>query len=60
MILCPRDSPGKNKWSGLPCPLPGDFADPEVEPMPLTSPALKADSLSLFSPGEELTHWKRP
>ena len=28
--------------SGLPCPSPGDFPDPEVEPMSLMSPALSS------------------
>ena len=27
-------------WSGLPCPFPGDFPEPGIEPMYLTSPAL--------------------
>ena len=27
-------------WSGLPCPPPGDFPDPGIEPMSLMSPAL--------------------
>ena len=27
-------------WSGLPCPPPGDFPNPEIKPMSLTSPAL--------------------
>ena len=27
-------------WSTLPCPPPGDFPDPGIEPMSLTSPAL--------------------
>ena len=27
-------------WSGLPCPPPGDLADPRSEPVSLTSPAL--------------------
>ena len=27
-------------WSGLPFLSPGDFPDPEIEPMPLVSPAL--------------------
>ena len=26
------DSPGKNYWSGLPCPPPGDLPDPGVGP----------------------------
>ena len=29
-------------WSGLPCPSPRDFPDPEIEPK---SPALQANSL---------------
>ena len=28
-------------WSGLPCPLPGDFPNPGIEPR---SPALQGDS----------------
>ena len=31
-------------WSELPCPAPGDFPDPGIEPM---SPALQAGSLPL-------------
>ena len=27
-------------WSGLPCPLPGDLPNPEMEPASLTAPAL--------------------
>ena len=27
-------------WNELPCPLPGDLPDPEIKPVPLTSPAL--------------------
>ena len=27
-------------WNGLPCPLPGDLPDPEIEPASLMSPAL--------------------
>ena len=27
-------------WSRLPCPPPGDFPDPGIEPVSLTSPAL--------------------
>ena len=27
-------------WSGLPCPLPGDFPNRGIEPASLTSPAL--------------------
>ena len=27
-------------WSGLPCPLKGDFPDPGIEPMSVIAPAL--------------------
>ena len=27
-------------WSGLPCPSPGDFPNPGIEPVSLRSPAL--------------------
>ena len=36
------DSPGKEYWSGLPCPLPGDLPNPGIESR---SPALQANSL---------------
>ena len=36
------DSPGKEYWSGLPCPPPGDLPNPAIEPR---SPTLQADSL---------------
>ena len=35
-------------WTGLPCPPPGDFPGPGIEP---ASPALKADSLLLSHQG---------
>ena len=38
------DSPGKECWSGLPYPPPGDLPNPRVDPR---SPALQADSLCL-------------
>ena len=41
-VACPWDSPGKNYWSGLPFPSPGDLPNPGIEPW---SPALQADSL---------------
>ena len=31
---------GQEYWTGLPCPLPGDFPDSEVKPTSLMSPAL--------------------
>ena len=36
-LLCPWDFPGKNTWSGLPFPSPGDLPDPGINHM---SPAL--------------------
>ena len=38
-------------WSGLPCPPPGDFPDPGIEPR---SPALQVDSLLFEPPGGSL------
>ena len=32
-------------WSGLPCPSPGDFPSPGIEP---SFPTLKADSLPYY------------
>ena len=39
-LLCPWDSPGKNYWSGLPCPPPGHLPNPRIEPTSLISPEL--------------------
>ena len=36
-------------WSGLPCPPPGDFLDPGIEPR---SPMLQADALPSEPPGK--------
>ena len=38
--LCPWDAPGKDNWSGFPCPPPGDLPDPGIKPASPTSPAL--------------------
>ena len=43
------DSPGKNYWSGLPCPPPGDLPNKGIEPR---SPALQEDSLLSDPPGK--------
>ena len=49
-LLCPWNSPGKNKyWTGLPFLSPGDLSDPEIK---LRSPALQADSLLSKPPGK--------
>ena len=37
----------QESWSGLPCPPPGDFPDPQIKPESPVSPALQADSLLL-------------
>ena len=39
-------------WSGLPCPPPGDFSNPEIEPR---SPALQADLYRLSHQGIQLS-----
>ena len=39
-------------WSGLPCPSPGYFPDPGIEP---GSPALEADTLTSEPPGKLVT-----
>ena len=38
-------------WIGLPCPAPGDFLQPRLEPASPVSPALQADSLPLSHQG---------
>ena len=40
-------------WSGLPCPSPGDFPNPGIEPGSL---ALQADSLPSEPPGNQLEY----
>ena len=41
-LLCPWGFSKQEYWSGLLCPPPGDFPNPEVEPR---SPALQVDAL---------------
>ena len=41
--------PRQEYWSGLPCPSPGHFHDPKIEPR---FPALQADSLPFELPGK--------
>ena len=43
-------------WGGLPCPPPGDFTDPGVKSMSLTSPALAVGSLPLAPPGKRCAY----
>ena len=40
-------------WSGLPCPPPGDLANPGTEPTSPAAPALQEDSVPL-------SHQERP
>ena len=40
------DSSGKKYWSGLPCPPPGDIANPGIKPMSLMSPALAGEFIA--------------
>ena len=46
-LLCPQNSPGKNKWNGQPLPSPGDLPNPGIKP---GSPALPVDSSLSESP----------
>ena len=44
-LLCPCNFPGKNNWSGLSCPPPGDLPEPEIE---TSSLVLQRDGLFWF------------
>ena len=48
-LLCPWGFSKQEYWSGLPCPPPGDFPNPGIQPR---SPALHTDSLSSEPPGK--------
>ena len=39
-LLCPWGFSRPEYWSGLPCPPPGDFPNPGIEPSSLKSPAM--------------------
>ena len=39
-------------WSGLPCPPPGDLADPGIKPMSPASPALVGGFFTAEPPGK--------
>ena len=41
-------------WNGLPCPLPEDLPDPEIETASLMSPVLAGGSLPLAPPGKPI------
>ena len=55
---CPWNSPGKEYWSGLPCPFPGNVPDPGIK---FGSSALQADSLPFEPPGKPIItkRWKQ-
>ena len=44
-------SSGPQYWTGLPFPSPGLLPNPGIEPVSLASPALQADSLTLYHLG---------
>ena len=44
-------------WSGLPCPPPGDLADPEIEPRSLMFPALAGGFLTSSAIWEAPVFW---
>ena len=46
-LLCSWGFSRQECWSGLPCPPPGDFPNPGIEPR---SPVLQVDSLPTESP----------
>ena len=52
-LLCPWNYPGKEYWSGLPCPSPGDLSNPGLEP---PSPAWQEDYLLSEPPGKPLKY----
>ena len=51
IALCPWRFSRQEYWSGLPCPLPGDLPNLEIEPK---SPSLQADSLRSEQPEKQL------
>ena len=53
-LFCPWDFPGKNYWSGLPFPTPGELPDPAIKP---GSSALQVDSLPTEPPGNTVLLW---
>ena len=46
-LLCPWNSTGKEYWSGLLRPPPGDLLDPGIEPMSPTSLALAGEFFTI-------------
>ena len=42
-------------WSGLPCPPPGNFPEPDIEPMSLMSPALASRFFTTHATWEGLS-----
>ena len=43
---------GKNTWSGLPLPTPGDLPDPGIKPLSLVSPELAGGFFTTVPPGK--------
>ena len=44
--------PRQEYWHGFPFPSPEDLPNPGIEPVPLVSPVLQADSLPSEPPGK--------
>ena len=59
-LHCPWDFPGKEYWSELPFPSPGDLPDPEIEPKFPASPALAGRFFTTVSPGKPHTYLYYP
>ena len=51
-LLSPCNFSGKEYWSGLPFPLPGDLPDPGIKPASLESPALAGGFFTTEPPGK--------
>ena len=57
-FLCAWDPPGKNNWSGLPCPPSSrGLPDPGIEPESLMSPALTGGFFTTSAIWEALLHF---
>ena len=51
------DSPGKEYWSGLPYPPPGDLPNPRIKLMALTLPALAGGFFTTTATWEAPNFW---
>ena len=51
-LLCPWGFSRQEHWGGWPCPPPGDFRDPGIDPLSPASPALAGGFFTSVPPGE--------